>query len=551
MFKRLEKFLADRMAAKQIPGYSVAVVKGSEVVYSKGFGYANREKEIPVTTDTVFRVASVSKPVVATGLLQWMEKGRFTLDDPVNQVLEDIKIETSFKEQPTIRNLLSHSSGLPVHIDPVCFSEEELAPLKELIRDSARTYLPPNREIMYSNTAFNIAGYLVGEFAGEPYPRYMKSRVFEPLEMNLSGFEQTKELKERMVQPYIRRTADGPTEVDRHWLGATIPEKPCGSLCSTATDLGHFLIAQMNGGVYKGNRILDPETVREMHRLQAPAGASRNGYAISWKRTWHHGRLMLSHTGGKLSSHVAFYPEHKLGIVLLSNVNDMYGWRPPAWEALHLLADGPTVFDPTKLPPVSQLEAERLTGTYSKGFSSIDVHPRGCLMSMTRGGVMYTLEKLDGITYMVHGGGIDGIELTFELDEKGYAKQIDLDTQAYPRCKEEKHTVDRDAELVGVWQGEYLHHQGFFDMRLRIESPTKATAMDMQGRQVPVNGFTAGNGKVTGRYGFDNLPRYVGWGGARFDVELDLEAVDGKLMGLMVFDSAVGSAKVKLVLSKV
>lgn len=339
MFDVLERFLVTEMEKQKVPGFSAAVVKGGDIAWSKGFGYSNSEKKIPATPETVYRVASVSKPVVATGLLQWMERGRFRLDDFVNELMENVKIQTRFHRQPTIRNLLCHTSGLPVHVDPICFDVNQTVSLEEMIRKSAITVRPPDQEIVYSNTAFNIAGYLVGLFAGEPYPDYMRKNVLDPLGMYSSAFEQTPNIREMMAQPYSRKKTDAPIEAVRPWYAGSLPEKPCGSLFSSATDLSHFLIAQMNRGMYRNARILNESTVDEMHRLQVRAGMSRSGYALSWKRTWHYGNLILSHTGGNLgwTAHVAFYPELKIGIIILCNLNDNSGWRPPAKEALHLL----------------------------------------------------------------------------------------------------------------------------------------------------------------------------------------------------------------------
>ena len=161
-----KRFLVQEMETRKVPGFSIAIVEGTDVTWSRGFGYSNVEEKIHASAETVYRVASVSKPVITTGLLQWMERGKFRLDDSVNRLLRSVKIETKFKEQPTVRNLLSHTSGLPVHVDPVCFERKDAVSLEEMIGKSAITILPPNREIMYANTAFNIVGYLVGLFAG-------------------------------------------------------------------------------------------------------------------------------------------------------------------------------------------------------------------------------------------------------------------------------------------------------------------------------------------------------------------------------------------------
>ena len=544
--------MVQEMESRKVPGFSVAIVDGTNVVLSRGSGYANVEEKIPATPETVYRVASVSKPVITTGLLQWMEKGRFRLDDHVNDLMERVKIQTKFKEHPTVRNLLSHTSGLPVHVDPVSFDLSETIPLEEMIRKSAITVLPPNREITYANTAFNIVGYLVGLFANEPYPAYMKKNVFDPLEMNSSAFEQSPKIRELMAKPYSRNKPEDPIEPVRPWYGGSNPEKPCGSLFSSVADLSHFLITQMNGGVYKGRRILKESTVQEMHKLQASAGASRSGHALCWKRTWHYGKPLLSHTGGNLgwTAHLAFYPELKVGIVILCNLNDNSGWRPPAEKALHLLTGGTTSFDP-QLAKIDVTHQRSLAGIYSREFQKVQIKVEEDIAVLERGSEKSFLERLDEARYLVHGGGSDGKELTFELDEKGIAKQFDLETEVFRHYSEDKRPVDRSADLTGTWHGDYVHPHGYFTTDLRIESQTNAAVADMNGKMVPIKGFKADQGKVTGTTTFKVLPNYVGWGANEFQVTLDLAAIEDRLEGYVNFKSKIGESKVQLILTKV
>ena len=553
MFDLMEKFLVTDMGRQKVPGFSVAVVRGGDIVWSKGFGYSNLEEKTLASPETVYRVASVSKPVVATGLLQWMEKDRFCLDDPANSLMENVKIQTRFRKQPTVRNLLSHTSGLPVHADPVCFDLSQTVPLEEMIRRSAITTRPPNEEIVYSNTAFNIAGYLVGLFAGGPYPDYMKKNVLDPLEMHSSAFEQTPEIRKMMAQPYSRKKTDAPIEAVKPWYGGSLPEKPCGSLFSSVMDLGRFLIAQMNRGVHEGTRILNEETIDEMHKLQASAGKSRSGYGLSWKRTWHYGNLMMSHTGGNLgwTAHMAFYPELRAGIIILCNLNDNSGWRPPAREALSILVDGAPSISPktTKMKrPLKQWK--KLIGTYTRESRNVNVKAEKGSLILERGREKAHLEKLDESRYLVHGGGSDGMELTFEFDKKGAATRFDLETETFPRFVEDKRPIDKEERMIGTWRGDYVHSYGYFTMNLKIDSQIHASATDMQGNVISVSSFKAHRGRLTGEMRFKVPPEYAGWGADEFQATLDLAAIEGRLEGKMHLKSEIGESVVPLTLSR-
>ncbi|TRO54132.1 serine hydrolase [Candidatus Bathyarchaeota archaeon] len=551
MFEDVERYLVDEMNKRGVPGFSAVIVKDKEIVWAKGFGYANREAKIHATPDTVYRVASVSKPVIATGLMQLVERGLIDLDAPVNSVMEGVKIRTEFHDAPTVRNILTHTSGLPVHVDPTFFSEKETMPLTELIRSSAIAVQPPNREIVYSNTAFNIVGYLVGQLSGRPYPEYMEENLFRPLGMNLSAFEQSKKIRENMAQPYAKKK-DGPLEPIGPWYGGSHPEKPCGSLFSTAKDLGHFVIAHMNNGVYKRKRVLKKSSVEEMHRLQSAAGSSRSGYGLAWKRNMHYGRLMLSHTGGNLgwTAHVCFYPHTRLGIVILCNLNDNTGWRPPAREALYIASGGSLSFDPsTTMRKRIPKRWRQYEGEYAHGFQSAKVRVEGGNLILERGGAEATLEELSKTVYLVHGGGSDGLEFTFEVDETGAVKQLDVDTETYRPYGEDARPIDEKASLLGTWTGNYVHPHGYFKMSLVVEE-SGASVSDMSGSMVPLKSLRAGGGRLEGETTFKALPGYVGWGASEFQVKLTLAVKTGELEGRMDFKSATGDSAVPLTLKR-
>ena len=553
LLNAVERFLVKEMDERDVPGFSVSVVKGDKISWAKGFGFSNLEEKVPASPETVFRVASVSKPVIATGLLQWYDRGRFTLDDTVNNLMENVKIETTFEDEPTVRNLLTHTSGLPVHADPICFDLSQTVPLEEMIRKSAIVVRPPNREIVYANTAFNIIGYLVGLFAGEPYPSYMRKNVFDPLEMYSSAFEQTSEIRKKMATPYTRKKAGEPVQAVKPWYGGSIPDKPCGSLFSTVIDLSHFLIAQMNNGVYKGRRILEVETLREMQKLQASAGASRSGYAFAWKRTWHYGNLMLSHTGGNLgwTAHVAFYPDRKVGIVILCNLNDNSAWRPPAKKALYILTGGTVTFDPASIRQKTLPEEWReLVGTYTREFKNVNIKIENGSLVLERGTEKAYLERLDRTRYLVHGGASDGTELTFEVDQEDLAKQFDLETEVFARFAEDTRPVEENADLTGMWHGTYVPPYGYFKMSLRIEGELRASTTDMVGNLVYLSDFKMDRGRVTGIFRSGIPPEHVGWGADEFEARLDLAAIGGRLEGRITLKSDIDESTVPLTLSR-
>jgi len=535
VFEQLEKFILAELESRKHPGSSLAVVRGNEVIWAKGFGYRNVEKKVEATPETVYRCASVTKPVVASGFLQLMELGKFNLDDPVNIHL-DVKIQTRFEKEPTIRHLLTHYSGMPTRVPPIYYDRKEALILKEYLSEAARTVELPGKSYAYCNTAFAVVGHLIELFSGKPYDDYVRENVLKPLEMDSSDFELTKAIEESFAQGYERTGGpDEPIQPVKPYILGTIPQDPAGSLFSTVIDLFHLLIAHLNGGVYKGRRILRAETIEEMHKLQASAGSSRSGMALSWFRNIHDGHMMLSHTGSVpgFTNHVAFYPDLRIGVCWLSNLNDGTAWRPPAPTALRIVA-GETPFNPKAIQTVPD-EWRKLIGAYGKaGQKYLIKVENGYLILEGPEGRLY-LEKQDESRYLVHGTQYEGYELTLEFDEKGDVKQFDVENQAIHRYVEEPLTVNEKASLIGSWRGEYVHPYGFFSLDLDIESITYGTATDMEGRKLPLLDFKAEKGRVTGTYKFAPPRDYAGWGAGEFQVRLELAAVDNELKGQMTF----------------
>ncbi|MBS7637437.1 hypothetical protein KEJ49_00885, partial [Candidatus Bathyarchaeota archaeon] len=138
--------------------------------------------------------------------------------------------------------------------------------------------------------------------------------------------------------------------------------------------------------------------------------------------------------------------------------------------------------------------------------------------------------------YIVHGTRYDGYELTFEFGEGGRAKQFDLENMVLQRIGKEERVVKRDADLRGLWKGEYIHTYGFYTLELEVMDPLRGTATDMAGMRHPIEGFKAENGEIKGRYRFKPPEEYALWGAGEFTVELDLYATDDdRMRGRLTF----------------
>ncbi len=541
-FGTIERFISAELAGRKHIGSSVAIVKNGEVIWSRGFGFSDIKKGTQATPETIYGCASVTKPVVTIGFLQLMERGKFSLDDKVNTHL-DVKIRDIRGDEPTVRDLLTHYTGIPTRVPPLYLLGEKADDIKTYIESAARMVRPRGESWAYCNTAFTIVGYLIKQFTGINYDEYLKEHVLKPLEMASSDFELSPMVVESLAQGYKRAGGpENPSIPNTPYVLGTKPADPAGSLYSTVLDLSKFLAMNMNGGEYKGKRLLTEETIQNMQSLQVPTGKSRSGMGLTWFRTIHDNHVMLYHTGGlpDYTNHVCFYPEEKLGVCWLSNMQDGSGWRPPAPTVLRIALGENVRIQNLQSPPDN---FEKITGVYGDETSHISIRvANGFLMLGDR-----QLEKIDETRFRVHGTSNDGEELTLEYSNDRSVVQIDLGTSYYRRYKPETPRIDVGADLIGDWVGEYYDAYGFHNVELRIANRTNATVSGPNGEYVTLQGFRAELGQVTGQGTFRVSREYARWGTSDYmDVNIDLKAIDGKLIGLLSSPSGTE----KLVLQK-
>jgi CubicO group peptidase (beta-lactamase class C family) len=310
-----------------IPGMAVAIVTPDGVVWSQGYGYANVEAQQPATPDTPFTLASITKTVTATALLQAWQDGLIDLDAPINDVLPFV-VDNPHVEGETItaRHLATHTSGIidnyPVYMASYVPGDSPIA-LGDFLQgylveggewyDADANYAArmPGTEMEYCNVAAALAGYLVEVVTGKPLDVFAQERIFDPLGMtntywHLSSFDDISIL----ATPY---NTDG-TPIEQYGY----PTWPDGGLRSSVNDMGRFLAAVMNGGELDGVHILDEATVEMMLQPQFPDVAPDQGFI------WGLNELdmgMIGHTGGDPGvTTVMFYdPTQKFGMLIFTN----------------------------------------------------------------------------------------------------------------------------------------------------------------------------------------------------------------------------------------
>jgi CubicO group peptidase (beta-lactamase class C family) len=331
-----ERTLRRRMQSLAVPGVSVAVFRDYEVVWAEGFGWADVAADRPVTTETLFQAASISKPVAAMATLRLVEDGVLELDGDVNQRLVSWQVPgnefTDPLDEPrrpvTLRNLLSHTAGMTVSGFPGYNRSEEMPSTIEVLDGAGNTApirvdIPPGTTRRYSGGGYTVTQLLMSDVTGKDFAELMAEMVLEPVGMVHSTFEQPlpEALHDRAATAH---EADG-TPVDGSWH--VYPEQAAAGMWTTPTDLARFAIAVQRGLAGDGAPVLSADMTREM--VTAPV---EEGYGLGLSL----GEARFGHGGGNRGfkcSLTAFY-EGGNGAVVMTNSDG--GWMLGAEVMAHL-----------------------------------------------------------------------------------------------------------------------------------------------------------------------------------------------------------------------
>jgi CubicO group peptidase (beta-lactamase class C family) len=261
----LDALIPSQLRNRNIAGAVVSVVKDGQVLFQKGYGYADLEAKKPVLPDqTLFRPGSISKLFTATAVMQLVEQGKLDLDRDVNDYL-DFTIPKTYAEPVTLRQLLTHTAGFEDTLKNLFVAHDsDLKPLRTyLVSEMPARIFPPGKIPSYSNYGFTLAGYIVEHVSGEKFERYIDNHILKPLRMNNSTFDQPlpSRLASQISKGYLS-TAKKPRDFE------FVQAAPAGSLSTTAADMTRFMLAFLQDGSVDGVAILKPETVRQMETRQ-------------------------------------------------------------------------------------------------------------------------------------------------------------------------------------------------------------------------------------------------------------------------------------------
>ncbi len=327
----IDAFIASQMRAHRIPGLALAVTSGDQILYLRGYGSAGNGHDM--TAQTPLYIASVTKSFTALATMQLVDQGLLDLDSPVQDYLPWFKVaDEEAAKRITVRHLLNQTSGMSntgyrERVGPSATLEDAVHDLSNL-QITAR----PGTAFHYFEGNYRTLGLIIEAVSGLSYGEYLQQHIFDPLEMRRS-----------FVSRQLAEEA-GLAQGHAIILGVSLPRSttflpyalPGGFLITTAEDMAHYMIAQLNEGRYKSTRVLSSEGVSEMHRPAAQTGSQH--YAMGWFATERFDTRVIQHSGEMRPTFYAnamLIPSEGYGIGILIN---QYG-------GLHTLMAYPGIID--------------------------------------------------------------------------------------------------------------------------------------------------------------------------------------------------------------
>ena len=285
----VDAFIQRQMAARHVPGVSVAVIKDGRVVLQRGYGLANVEHEVPATEQTMYQLASVTKAFTATAVLMLVEEGKLTLQTPLGTLMPDVPEAWA---AVTVSQLLTHTSGIPSYTGLPDFGKmmrKDFTPaeLIALVRERPMDFAP-GAQYRYNNSGYVLLGMIVEKVSGQPWDTFVETRIFKPLGMTTARMNDLGVVVPHRAQGYA-------------WVNGTLrngeyvsPTQPyaAGALLVSVLDLVKWDAALTSG------KLLKPESFAAMYAPAPLTDGKTSPYGFGWELAAYRTRPRIGHGGG-------------------------------------------------------------------------------------------------------------------------------------------------------------------------------------------------------------------------------------------------------------
>jgi CubicO group peptidase (beta-lactamase class C family) len=350
-FENLHAYIEKSMKEWQIPGLAIAIVKDDKVIFNKGFGVKEINKEDKVDENTQFAIASNTKAFTSHALGLLVQEGKISWDDPVIKHLPDFQLyDPVVTRKIKIRDLLCHRSGLGTWAGDwvwwgSTYTREEMMYKIRFIKpdsDFRTTY-------HYNNLMFLVAGEIIPNVTGKSWENFLKERIFLPLEMNLTSTSiNDVDMKGNIAMPHSIRENK---VVKVPYVNVDI-SGPAGAINSCTSDMVQWLRLQLANGIYNGTRLINSEIISETRKphILVPVSSETKeinpyshfgAYGLGWFLLDYRGNLLINHTGGLdgMYSYLGVLPEKNIGVVILTNLDSHNLMRALAYHVYDVLLD--------------------------------------------------------------------------------------------------------------------------------------------------------------------------------------------------------------------
>jgi CubicO group peptidase (beta-lactamase class C family) len=424
------------------PGIAVIVAQNGKILFEKSYGLADLEHHVPVTSQTIFRIASVTKQFTAAAILKLQEQGKLSVKDKLSKYIPDFPRGN----EVTVRELLNHTSGIHDYIqEPDFYSHATNALTTGAIIEIIKKYpydFDPGTEWSYSNSGYQLLGYIIEKVSGQSYGDFLRDNFFQPLGMTNTGVYRAHFDLPRAALGYSWNTngfelANWPgVDDDPSWFGGD------GALYSTVEDLYRW-----NEGIFNG-RVLDAASLKaaftpvEKKVSQLNSG---HGYGFGWFISRDRGLLDISHGGGipGFTSMLMRLPDEKFTVVVLGNTEPGHSDANPEYLAYQLV----DIYLADKLAPLNTVDTnispesyDALTGRYKLQNGIITISRRGTHLFARMGDEAEAEIFPKSDTEFFWKGGEDFIAFTFVKNNSGKAAKVIFDwcgmELAAPRMKD-------------------------------------------------------------------------------------------------------------------
>lgn len=441
----VESWIASQRMYDNVPGLSLAIVQDQELAWSGGFGLADIEHKTPARADTIYGICSISKLFTGIAVMQLRDQGKFNLDDPIAGLLPwfDLKQAHEGSPEPTLRAVLTHSSGLPRESDyPYWEAPDFIFPTREDVREKLgkqATLYPADRYYQYSNLGLTLAGEIVAEHSGKDFDSYVREHIIRPLDMTDTETSFPSDSREpRVATGYSYPGRSQELQVMPRYDARAIT--PAAGFASSAIDLGKFASWQFLAlsGSEEANRVLAGNTLREMQRAHWLDWDWKTARGLAFGIYRVGDRTLTGHAGScpGFNTRLFLDPLSKVAVAVMANRNlvDVDGYAGAIFD---ILDGGGSV---EKQPQANNLDdyvgsydlspwsGEEMVFRWKDGLAVISLPTMGPMKSLT---VLKHVE--DDLFHTVRDNGLAGHDVRFIRDKSGKVMQMNIHSMNMPK----------------------------------------------------------------------------------------------------------------------